>query len=262
MNGRTSSGQKRFASGSSGERTYDRNKQQVSDSGSTSKRTENGRQITQSDDSTSSQRVGSLSLRDYRNEHSVSGFQSSGSVGEGKQQSSSFFNFERLSFQVLADSEEELEDDISEEETSEYFNEHIEKDAPGAPKNREALEEKLYTRGRLPFLDCLNNYGLSDLKSADHSSILLHLIDTEKRHLPFRLCNLWALHDDYEQEVKQVWDTQLYGTPMYILCQKLKILKSKLKLWAIKYLSELSHRIEAARGELKDIYKYNYNPII
>jgi len=60
---------------------------------------------------------------------------------------------------------------------------------------------------------------------SDHSPILLSL--HEKPHIKslFRYYNFWAKMPGFFQTVKDAWDTNVSGTPLFIVVRKLSILK-------------------------------------
>jgi len=49
----------------------------------------------------------------------------------------------------------------------------------------------------------------------------------------FKFMKMWISHPDCINIVKQCWNSQIIGCPMYMLSQKLKALKDTLKLWTI-----------------------------
>ena len=51
-----------------------------------------------------------------------------------------------------------------------------------------------------------------------------------QRKPPFRFYNFWADNNDFDELIKQVWSSHIEGSPMYQVTQKLKLLKTKLKL--------------------------------
>jgi len=70
---------------------------------------------------------------------------------------------------------------------------------------------------------------------------------------------MWNEHPDCENVIKQVWQSSVVGCPMFILSQKLKMLKDKLKVWnkdvfgdvhsqvsnAYKIVDEIQEKIDA-----------------
>ncbi|KAF9606635.1 hypothetical protein IFM89_027316 [Coptis chinensis] len=69
---------------------------------------------------------------------------------------------------------------------------------------------------------------------------------------PFRFFNMWTSHPDFLEVVKENWKVPIEGHSLFILSQKLKKLKQKLKHWN-KYvfgnlgtkITEATHNLEA-----------------
>ncbi|KAF9624332.1 hypothetical protein IFM89_009615 [Coptis chinensis] len=90
-------------------------------------------------------------------------------------------------------------------------------------------------------------YGISN-----HSPMLLSWSDYKRKAPPFRFCNYWALPGEFKCILEEVWKTHIYNNPMYVLVEKLKILKQKVKPWDRANFSHLHERVEAAKQELHD----------
>ena len=79
------------------------------------------------------------------------------------------------------------------------------------------------------------NPGLSD-----HCPLLVNLnssVDTRpKRRSPFKFFNFWADHPVFLDLVKDAWDIDMYGTPMYRLTRKLRSVKIHLKAFQLSSL--------------------------
>jgi hypothetical protein len=63
---------------------------------------------------------------------------------------------------------------------------------------------------------------------------------------------MWASHDQFLDVVSTHWSSNLYGTPMYILCRKLKILKRHLKELNRLHFSHISKHVSRLETELAD----------
>jgi len=68
---------------------------------------------------------------------------------------------------------------------------------------------------------------------------------------PFKFFNFWMSHPDFDRMVSEVWDSPFHGSPMYILCAKLRLLKCKLKQNNKELFSDLSRRTAEARRALQ-----------
>ncbi|XP_057478776.1 uncharacterized protein LOC130766093 [Actinidia eriantha] len=97
------------------------------------------------------------------------------------------------------------------------------------------------------------HFGLPG-KFSDHSPCLVSLFDNNiQGERPFKFFNMWTLHEDFQRIVSLVWETQIYGSAMFRLCRKLKLLKEPLKELNKKHFSHISSRAAAAEDKLYDL---------
>nr|TKR79425.1 hypothetical protein D5086_0000272650 [Populus alba] len=68
----------------------------------------------------------------------------------------------------------------------------------------------------------------------------------------FKFFNIWAAHPQFLETISQHWSLDIYGSHMYILCNKLKHLKGKLKTLNNLHFSHISERVARAEKELDD----------
>jgi hypothetical protein len=61
---------------------------------------------------------------------------------------------------------------------------------------------------------------------------------------------MWTLHPDCRQLVLDCWNTDILGCPMYIMSQKLKILKGRLKTWNKNYFGNDHDLVNSAELKL------------
>ncbi|RAL42438.1 hypothetical protein DM860_016725 [Cuscuta australis] len=87
---------------------------------------------------------------------------------------------------------------------------------------------------------------------SDHSPLFINNWKQEKRHT-FRFCDMWTISPNFPKIVSEVWDKERQGRPMYILLQKLKELKWRLKKMNKDRFSDIHNRSERLRGELYNI---------
>ncbi|MCH81855.1 RNA-directed DNA polymerase (Reverse transcriptase) [Trifolium medium] len=77
----------------------------------------------------------------------------------------------------------------------------------------------------------LNVSTLTKHKS-DHFPLLLDFnLTMLSSTSQFKFMRMWTLHPDCENLVKNCWNTEIIGCPMFVLTKKLKLLKEKLKIW-------------------------------
>ncbi|PNX99831.1 ribonuclease H, partial [Trifolium pratense] len=80
-------------------------------------------------------------------------------------------------------------------------------------------------------LGCVSVTTLTKHKS-DHSPLLLeYQLTTTSFASHFKFMRMWSLHPDCRNIILNCWNTVIVGCPMFILSQKLKLLKNKLKIW-------------------------------
>ena len=89
------------------------------------------------------------------------------------------------------------------------------------------------------------NPGLSD-----HCPLLVNFsnsVDTrpERRSL-FKFFNFWADHPAFFALVKDAWDIDVYGAPMYRLTRKLRSVKNRLKVFNLQVFSNVQEKIVEA----------------
>ena len=72
---------------------------------------------------------------------------------------------------------------------------------------------------------------LTKLRS-DHYPLLFQFNNQHTQHnSTFKFLKVWTEHPDCINIIKQSWNTHITGCPMYVLTQKLKLLKENLKTW-------------------------------
>lgn len=65
---------------------------------------------------------------------------------------------------------------------------------------------------------------------SDHSPILVRVMESPKYKKAFRFFNLWVDHPSFKQIVQEGWRTEVQGSAMFRVVQKLKSVKNGLKL--------------------------------
>ena len=72
-------------------------------------------------------------------------------------------------------------------------------------------------------------------------------VDTRpKRRSPFKFVNFWANHSAFLALVKDAWDSDLYGAPMYRLTRKLRSVKNRLKVFNFQVFSNVQEKVVEA----------------
>ena len=67
---------------------------------------------------------------------------------------------------------------------------------------------------------------------------------------PFKILNFWADHPAFLELVKDAWNSDVFGTPMYRLTRKLKSVKAILKAFNFHSFAKLRERVVDARETL------------
>jgi len=84
----------------------------------------------------------------------------------------------------------------------------------------------------------------------DHSPAKVSLDHPVQGKRNFKFFNMWTSHDQFLDVVSTHWSSDLYGTPMYLLCRRLKILKRPLKELNRLHFSHISEHVSRLETEL------------
>nr|TKS17481.1 hypothetical protein D5086_0000013050 [Populus alba] len=85
----------------------------------------------------------------------------------------------------------------------------------------------------------------------DHSPAAVRLGPLEQGRRCFKFFDMWASHADFTSLVSSHWPSHVYGTPMYILCRRLKLLKVHLKELNRLHFSHISERVARLESDLE-----------
>lgn len=85
---------------------------------------------------------------------------------------------------------------------------------------------------------------------SNHSPMIIKIMTPPMTRKPFKFFNFWMSHPAFSELVAQIWDSHIDGTPMFILCRKLKLLKVRLKQLNKESFSDISSRTSEARNSL------------
>ena len=70
------------------------------------------------------------------------------------------------------------------------------------------------------------------------------------KKFPFKFFNFWADHPAFLELVKEAWNVDVFGTPMYRLTRKLKSVKAALKAFNLHSFAKLRERVVEAKENL------------
>ena len=88
---------------------------------------------------------------------------------------------------------------------------------------------------------------------SDHSPIAVRIGPLHQRNrASFKFFNMWVEHQDYKSLLLQKWHAAtVHGSPMYVLCRRLKLLKAPLKQLNKLHFRHISERVCRAEAELE-----------
>ncbi|XP_019430035.1 PREDICTED: uncharacterized protein LOC109337510 [Lupinus angustifolius] len=90
---------------------------------------------------------------------------------------------------------------------------------------------------------------------SDHHPILLCSdFQTQKRIQSFKFHSMWSSHMDCKRVIADTWNTTIVGCPMFILSQKLKLLKKELKCWNVNIFGNIHANVKKALKAVETIH--------
>jgi hypothetical protein len=107
--------------------------------------------------------------------------------------------------------------------------------------------------------DWLNEWGVCSLwvlprDISDHCPLLLKRNNCDWGPRPFRFNNHWLVHKDYKKVVEETWRSQtVNGWMGFILREKLKSIKNRLKVWSKEEFGGMDDRISSLIDEIHDL---------
>lgn len=92
--------------------------------------------------------------------------------------------------------------------------------------------------------------------NSDHHPILLSTCKGP-RSFPshFKFQSMWNEHPDCHRLVSEVWKTPVVGCSMYVLSQKLKILKKELRTWNAEIFGDVHLQVKKAQATVDTLQK-------
>lgn len=92
-----------------------------------------------------------------------------------------------------------------------------------------------------------------DSYPSDHSPFLVTVGKQQLKPKPFKFCNMWTENPEFTQLVKDAWDMNVRGCPMFVVVKKMKAVKLTLKQLRRQHYSNLTTRIDEVAAELKEV---------
>jgi len=97
----------------------------------------------------------------------------------------------------------------------------------------------------------LASASFGHLGISDHAPcILTFLKDSPPAQKSLKFSDAWIKHPHFLDIVKEVWSTEIEGCPMFILVQKWKKLKYRLKQFHREYFSNMDARKQVINEKL------------
>jgi hypothetical protein len=94
---------------------------------------------------------------------------------------------------------------------------------------------------------------------SDHFPLLLDLQVTAVSFASqFKFQRMWTLHDDCANIISECWNSVVVGCPMFILTQKLKMLKDKLRVWNKTCFGNVHENVVSAEHKLQQIQNHGH----
>jgi len=95
---------------------------------------------------------------------------------------------------------------------------------------------------------------------SDHSPISVCIGPMyQRKRASFRFFNMWVEHQDYKALLLEKWPVLIYGSPMYVLCRRLKLLKAPLKQLNKFHFAHISERVSRAEVDLEQYQSLLHN---
>lgn len=90
--------------------------------------------------------------------------------------------------------------------------------------------------------------------ASDHFPILL---DLKKENRAFsssyKFMKMWSFHQDCAKIIEDAWPQSFVGCPMYVLSQKLKAMKVKLKEWNLSVFGNIQNNVVSAMKKVDEV---------
>ncbi|KAK2352799.1 hypothetical protein QL285_090510 [Trifolium repens] len=124
----------------------------------------------------------------------------------------------------------------------------------GARFAERRLDRAVCNQAWMDMCTSLNVSTLTRHKS-DHVPLLLdfklNLISVASQ---FKFLRMWSTHPECEGIIKDCWNVVFHGCPMYILSNKLKLVKQKLKIWNKGTFGNVHELVKNAENKLNFIH--------
>jgi hypothetical protein len=123
----------------------------------------------------------------------------------------------------------------------------------GRNNTQKRLDRVIVNQDLINSCQSFNVCTLTKLRS-DHFPLLFDFqIQNNQFSSSFKFLKMWISHPDCINIIKQCWNNNVSGCPMFILSQKHKLLKEALKVWNKKTFGDVHSQVSLAYKELADI---------
>jgi exonuclease III len=101
---------------------------------------------------------------------------------------------------------------------------------------------------------CVTSVSTLIKHKSDHYPLLLDFQLTSTSFVSnFKFMRMWSLHPDCRNLILDSWNIVVVGCPMFILSEKLKMLKDKLKVWNKSCFENVNDAVSSAEQKLNHI---------
>ncbi|XP_060188598.1 uncharacterized protein LOC132617573 [Lycium barbarum] len=88
---------------------------------------------------------------------------------------------------------------------------------------------------------------------SDHNLLLVDCTEDNRQVIKyFKFLNFWTEQEDFLPLVKNVWDTEVYGNPMWRLQQKLKFLAKELSKWSRHSIGDVFEKVKELEKQVSE----------
>ncbi|XP_019435172.1 PREDICTED: uncharacterized protein LOC109341683 [Lupinus angustifolius] len=123
----------------------------------------------------------------------------------------------------------------------------------GSALTEKRLDRSLFNDDWLSTWNSVNCCTLPRISSDHHHILLCSSCSMSKRTPHFRFQKMWMKHPDCLRVIHEVWNEEIVGCPMFIVAEKLKKLKAKLKIWNWTVFGNIHLKVQEALSHVEHI---------
>jgi ribonuclease HI len=124
----------------------------------------------------------------------------------------------------------------------------------GGNRHTERRLDRVVCNQRWLDLCCVSTVNTISKLRSDHFPILLDFqLSMTSFASQFKFMKMWSLHPSCKDVISDSWNSVVVGCPMFVLSQKLKSLKAKLKTWNKECFGNVNEMVTAAELHLQQV---------